>query len=284
MRQRLTSPSQRRGSGPHVEVYSWNPARPVFGGRIGRRLGPRRRVQNFGDLIGPVVVGALLRRRGLDPTSANRSVQLLSVGSVLHHARPGAVVWGSGVNGKIAPAPELLRTLDIRAVRGPRTHRYLSDRGVDGVPAIYGDPALLLPALFPELRATRPTHGVTIVPNLNDVAAYDGHRYLHPRRPLKHCLETIAHSRLVVGSSLHGIIVAEAFGVPARLVRSATEPAFKYDDYYSGTGREHYHAADSVEEALDLGGEPPPSWSEDELVEAFPADLWQPVQRGPRGG
>ena len=42
----------------------------------------------------------------------------------------------------------------------------------------------------------------------------------------------------MVSSSLHGIVIAEAYGVPAVLVASSTEPVFKYEDYYAGTGRE----------------------------------------------
>jgi pyruvyltransferase len=87
-------------------------------------------------------------------------------------------------------------------------------------------------------------------------------------------LRRIASSELVVGTSLHGIVLAEAFGIPARLIRPGVEPMLKYQDYYGGTGRERFTVADSVEDAIHLGGEVAPSWDAEPLLGAFPEDLW----------
>ena len=75
-----------------VEVYGWNPVRPRFRGPIGRRIPIKRAVNNFGDLIGPLVVRLLLERRGVRE-SAGSGRRLLSVGSVLHFAHDGDTVW-----------------------------------------------------------------------------------------------------------------------------------------------------------------------------------------------
>jgi pyruvyltransferase len=256
-----------------VELYCWNPMLPAIPGRIGRRLPLTRALNNFGDLLGPIVVEAMLRQRPGRAVAA-RDAQLLSVGSVIQQASPGAVVWGSGINGRRFPDPALAATLDFRAVRGPRTRAHLVDLGIE-VPPIYGDPALLLGMLRPDLTGRASTRAVTVVPNLHDVrtqAATDG--TLHPQSKLAHVLETISTSALVVGSSLHAVIVAEALGIPARLVHSATEPPFKYRDYYEGTGRPDYEPARSAKEAIEMGGEQPPQWSPEPLMRAFPYDLW----------
>jgi pyruvyltransferase len=258
---------------PTVEIYSWNPVRRAWSGPIGRRIPVNRPVNNFGDLLGPLVVRGMLRRHGIDEHRAVADAQLVSVGSVIHLARPGAVVWGSGINGKVLPDDGLVRALDFRAVRGPRTREHLLGRGVD-VPEVFGDPALLLGEIRPDLLDVPRTRDVTVVPNLNDLAHYPRSGVLDPRRPLEECLQIIASSRLVVGSSLHGIIVAEALGVPARLVRSTAEPEFKYADHYLGTGRPEWAAAGSVQEAIRMGGEAPVRWSGGPLIEAFPTDLW----------
>jgi pyruvyltransferase len=98
---------------------------------------------------------------------------------------------------------------------------------------------------------------------------------LSPRAPLARVLRGIAHSELVVGSSLHGVIVAEALGVPARAVRSHAEPSLKYEDYFLATGRDPDEVvAGSVEEARERGGAPPPAWDPAPLLASFPADLW----------
>lgn len=124
---------------------------------------------------------------------------------------------------------------------------------------------------------------MTVVPNFRDMQLNPGWqlsaKVLNPRAPLKRCLSRIAASEFVVGSSLHGIIVAEALGVPARVIRSAVESDFKYNDYYQGTGRAGFSPAETVREAIAAGGEPPPVFHAESLLAAFPADLWLPARR-----
>ncbi|MFC7404657.1 polysaccharide pyruvyl transferase family protein [Georgenia alba] len=265
-----------RGTAEALEIFAWNPRRPVVPGRLGRLVPVRRRVNNFGDLLGPAIVSKVREVLGVTGQAAHAG-QLLSVGSVLHFARPGAVVWGSGVNGKVAPSDQLGATdLDVRAVRGPRTREVLLSKGVP-CPAIFGDPGILVSELFPELRTLEPAHRVTVVPNLHDwrhVPRRAGFNYLNPTRPLGECLRTIAASEVVVGSSLHGIVVAESLGKPASLLRPGKEDLFKYDDYYRGTGREQFDVFDDPRDAA-KHPQPSPVIDKDELLRAFPVDLWR---------
>jgi pyruvyltransferase len=244
--------------------------------RLARWLPVGRRVNNFGDLLGPLVVSRILTRHGIDPAQGRRECTLFSVGSVLHFASDDDVVWGSGINGKMPADSYLFHQLDVRAVRGPLTRDFLHSRGIE-VPATFGDPALLLPGLAPELfaGASRGEHAITIVPNFNDFPGYSAEPdVLDPRAPLEVCLGRIAGSRLVVGSSLHAIVVAESLGIPARVVASEAEHPFKYEDYYRGTGRADVEAAGSVKEAIAMGGRDLPEFDADGLIEAFPVDLW----------
>jgi len=199
-------------------------------------------------------------------------------------AQDGDTIWGPGVNGKSIHLGLDATSLDIRAVRGPLTADYLRKSG-HMVPSVYGDPGLLVGHLWERkvLAGGYDPSDVLVVPNLNDSrlfensAAFD---VLNPRRPLMECLGRIAASRLVVGSSLHAIIVAESFGIPARLIVSDAEPPFKYEDYYSGTGRSSYHAASSAQEAVDMGGEECPLWDPEPLLASFPYDLWDEASQG----
>lgn len=262
-----------------VDVFHWNPRRSPVPGRWGSRLPVGPRVNNFGDLLGPLLVKEMCERAGLDHTRGPRRRRLLSVGSVLHFAEPGCVVWGTGVNGKVPPSPDRLRGLDVRAVRGPLTRNLLTRAGVQ-VPRVFGDPGLLLGQLYTreQLSAGRRPRPLTVLPNLNDGfphGAFD-HAVIAPTLPVWTCLGEIAASDLVVGSSLHAVVVAESLGIPARLVRSPHEPAFKYDDYYQGSGRPRWVAAATVEEAVEMGGEDAPQWDPEALMAAFPADLFSP--------
>ena len=240
---------------------------------------------NFGDFLSRVVVDLMLARRGYtlgDEVDQRR--QMLAIGSVLHLAKDGALVWGSGINGKMPVEAHTFSTLDVRAVRGPRTAEFLRSRGIT-VPDVFGDPALLLPVLAPERFRRSRRGGVALVPNLNDSEAIaeiekgkraDSVTLVSPRAGWNRCVEAIIGHDLVLASSLHGLIIAEAFGVPARYVRlTETENLFKYTDYYEGTGRPDFRYARSIAEGLEMGGERPPVFDADPLLRAFPFDLWE---------
>lgn len=260
-----------------VRIVHWNPSRPVLSGRLGSILPIRRKVNNFGDLLGPEIVHKILSGREVSPKLARHSKRLLAVGSILRMAKNGDTVWGAGANGKSLLAPYSFSTLDVRAVRGPLTAKFLREKGVS-VPEVYGDPGLLVGQLWTrdELRQGMSRRRVTVIPNLNDMPRLvsRGIEFVNPTAPLDEVVALIASSELVVGSSLHAIVVAESLGIPARLVRSEHEPSFKYDDYYLGSGRRSYEPAESVEEAIEAGGEPSLFWDSEPLLGAFPFDLW----------
>jgi len=259
-----------------IEVVHWNPRRPVMKGLLGKLVPIRRPVNNFGDLLGPEIVYRIASRQfpAYDLESARG--RLLAVGSILSLARSGDTVWGIGVNGKSLDKTYALSEISFRAVRGPLTQAFVRRHGGQ-CPEIYGDPGLLVPQLWTEEELAGPAHEVTIVPNLNDLRLYDldDKRVLLPTTPLRECLSRIRNSRFVTGSSLHGIVVAEAFGIPARLITSGAEPGFKYNDYYLGSGRSGFKSARHVQEAIEMGGEPAIDWDPSPLMSAFPFDLWQ---------
>lgn len=265
-----------------INVYAWNPRKPLLPGRFARYSRFGARLSNFGDLLGPIVVDLLRQREGIAEGSAKgRSRTLFSVGSVLHEARDGDVVWGSGMNGKKRPEQHEFSKLDVRAVRGPRTAAFLRGMGVE-VPDVYGDPALLLPVLMPEMAdwTQQKKRRIAVVPNFNERGRFaDVEGYIDPLGDPFAIIREIAASERVVGSSLHGLVLAEALGIPAVGFASGVELPFKYEDYFAGTGR----GADDVVMATDLPqalrlvetATADLSWAPDPLIAAFPRDIWQ---------
>ena len=263
------------------EVVYWDAPRPhpnPLVRRAPRRISRRfdQPARNFGDRLAPLVVSLMLERAGL-PRGIRPSRRLLTVGSIMHLAQPGDVVWGSGRNGRIDDDEHMLDALDIRAVRGPRTREWLLDCGVS-CPEVFGDPALLLPLLRPdlvELSRTR-RHRVTFVSHIDDgpITVPRGVRVLSPRADVETILRTLVRSELVIATSMHPVIVAEAFGVPARSIVNRSEPEFKFADHYLSTGRAEYRRASSLVEAIALGGERPPVLDLEPLLAAFPLDLF----------
>lgn len=255
------------------KIVHWNPRASLGRGRVLARIHIGPRVNNFGDLLGPRIVARMHESLQLGKEKSPRQ-RMLAVGSILHLAEENDVVWGAGINGKVPR--DAFPALDIRALRGPLTADRLKRNGMD-VPSVFGDPALLLPALWSdkELGVERGTGGTVLVPNLHDRSRFPRDA-VDPRGDLWACVRRVASATRVVSSSLHGIVVAEAYGVPAVLVASPTEPRFKYEDYYLGTGRSLPAVAETWRHALDIEPAPPIStWQSSALLDAFPADLWE---------
>jgi pyruvyltransferase len=104
---------------------------------------------------------------------------------------------------------------------------------------VYGDPASLLPRFHP-IRV-EPIREFALMPHLADAA---GQRFaqrrglacIEPTWPWQRVVAEIASCRLLLSSSLHGVIVAEAYGVPA-IWTAYTKSPEKFHDYYQATGR-----------------------------------------------
>jgi len=195
---------------------------------------------------------------------------LFTLGSIFHMVKGGDHVWGTGVNPHWQRAiPE---DLHIYAVRGDGTDAFLRKRNVTTQMVPHGDPGFLIPALY-NIRSAK--HGedekFCFVPHAQDNTRVDtilkesgapdpdliettlkGITISRPR-PIVHVISVQQHWEEVVtqlqtctyvaSSSLHGIIMADALGIPALWFQFAdgktkkTEGHFKYEDYYSTVGR-----------------------------------------------
>ncbi len=237
---------------------------------------------NFGDYLSLKVVERITngRVREFSKNSSAYEKKLLVIGSIFVFARENDVVWGSGINGKVLNKMSYPFTkLDVRAVRGPLTRKFLIQKLKIPCPEVYGDPALLTPYLFPEFkRKKNPQYEYIIIPHYSEEKYFPKNKYknvVYSTEPWDQIMLKILDSKFVISSSLHGIIIPEAYGIPARLLRiTNNEPIFKFHDYYLGTGRPNFHVARSIEEARRMGGEKPCACDLKKLYEAFPFEFW----------
>lgn len=240
-------------------VYWWEPrGKPKHG--FGR---------NFGDELNPWLFERIkgFTPRRAKPTSSGKT---LAIGSVLHLAHPGDIVWGSGLNGKLRDdrggiiLPSAPAQVDFRAVRGPLTRDLLLQAGAD-VPPVYGDPALLLRQFVAPL-ADSERRGTLIIPHFTDYADTCAAlpddpdlRIMRVDAPVEAMVDAIHGSARVLTTALHGIIAAEALGVPVTFFRMrSVETLFKYEDYFAGTGRSLTAPPNGLQAALD--GPTLPDW------------------------
>lgn len=240
--------------------------------------------KNVGDECSREIVTHLLKDRSLC-LGLNQTKRLLAVGSILHFAHDGDCVWGSGVNGKVPNTESNYRfqNLDVRAVRGPLTARFLEGKGV-AVPYIFGDPGLLISELYPEsqFQICKEKLDFVIVPhfsdNLENYKKYGPNRIVNPLLNVKEFIAKFLTAETVLASSVHGLVLAESYNKRAIWIAgNTTETNFKFRDYYMGTDRPWIDAPSySVEAAL--------RYSENShidlplvkqrLLNSFPYDLW----------
>jgi pyruvyltransferase len=241
---------------------------------------------NFGDYLSLKLVERVVDQsvQVYRRDTKNPRKKLLAIGSILFFAEEGDIIWGTGTNGKINDRKDyLFNHLDVRAVRGPLTRDFLQKTFQIKVPEVYGDPALLMPYFFPEFKKNPyPTQNYIVIPHYSEKHLFprdnEGH-VVYPTDPWDEVIKKILNSQFVISSSLHGIIVAEAYGIPARWLRvSDGEPVLKYHDYYLGTGRKNFKYATSVKEALKMGGEQPFICNLQKLYQSFPFEFWPHVQ------
>src|SRR5690606_15342448 len=109
------------------------------------------------------------------------------------------------------------------------------------VPKIYGDPALLLPRFHQPRPNTVASDRITIVPHYFHKEIFSsvdpGFHVVDVARDPAVVVDEIATSRACISTSLHGVIVAHAFGVPWVWLRVADHPlrgdAFKFEDFFT---------------------------------------------------
>ncbi len=208
---------------------------------------------NFGDQLSPIIIERVLGRRTVWAKQAD--CDMAAIGSILGgilqrswkrwaRLRFSPVhIWGSG----FIRAPETRElvargALKIHAVRGHATRTGLA------MPEslALGDPGLLAGHLVD--TPVRKRYSWAIVPHTvdRDMAVIRGLKACTPHAVVADlsgdpdaCLQAIAGAECVISTSLHGLIVADALGIPsiwAKMSGRVSGDRYKFEDYYSALG------------------------------------------------
>lgn len=198
--------------------------------------------KNFGDWIGPYL---LHRLAGKNPFYCPPDIQpktdcLFAVGSILRHLKhPDCItVWGSGI---ISRSDTFARPKKVLAVRGPETREVMLKLGYS-CPEIYGDPGVLLPLLIQ--APPKQVGKIGIIPHFIEYAEYKeadwkNYKIINVARPVEEVASEIASCEMTYSSSLHGLIVSHAFGVPSVWMTSSKPldgDDVKFEDYFASCG------------------------------------------------
>ena len=208
-------------------------------------------ISNFGDELAPLI---LTHFAGIQTTwSEPAEAEIVTVGSVLD------VLPQHGWTGIVAGAGKLLATTvtDLTAatvlgLRGPLTLEGLKLKREHRHHLVLGDPALLCPDF---VTVQRDTTVLGCVPHLSDTELYprevaraERDHYTPPVLidPTGNPLDVVAaigSCQKIISSSLHGLVVADAFNIPRRaeyfpemFTNKWQGGLFKFNDYSESIG------------------------------------------------
>jgi len=210
--------------------------------------------RNWGDALSPVIIKILSGKNPVQNNiftyNPNHEPVYTAIGSILGGMRMNRmpvqnfIIWGSGF---ISDFRKLVgKPRQIYAVRGPLTRNMLLKQGIK-CPEIYGDPALLYPMFYrPKINRTKklgviPHYLEKYHPLLNQFKNDSEILIIDMEGEINSVVDQICSCKYIASSSLHGIIAADAYGIPSTWIKLSDIDigrGFKYRDYFESVGRE----------------------------------------------
>jgi len=240
---------------------------------------------NYGDMLTPIILKWISGETSIHVKGTEEG-KLLCIGSGMNRwLRKNDIVWGYGSRNTdkhgriIVPAG-----IQFLAVRGRMTRdNILKDNHGIEVTEVYGDPASLMPLIYkPKVKKE---YEVGLIPHYIDKSRF---HVLNPKikiinvfdKPYK-IIDDINKCNVIISTSLHGTITAEAYGIPVVWLQASNKVIggwFKFNDYFSGTGR-------GIQQPIDMTRQkeinskdiffikknilPPPTFDTDSLIKAW---------------
>ena len=237
---------------------------------LGEKGGPRvyywRGEQNFGDLLNEKLAGFFCRQFRYAPP---HFADYVCIGSLLDTflcsprtpstKRPLHVLGAGFICRPISDeTPEqFCRPMEFHALRGKLTRERCARATGQNLRTVpLGDPALLVPRLFPNIR---PKHGkkVGIIPHYVDkdnrllreriLPTNIPYVFLDVSNPPERFLSELVECGLVLSTAMHPLICADALGIPNCHIVAGSRvfgQDYKFRDYYSAYEAREYTSID----------------------------------------
>lgn len=199
-------------------------------------------VRNVGDIIGPYLYNKLSGKYIRFCNSKEVDFVYFSAGSILDCVSNNSIVCGSGF---ISDNEYEIHPKEIKFVRGPMTRKKVLQSC--NCPEIYGDPALLLPRFYnPKVNKK---YKLGIIPHYCDkilfasVSLPEDIKVIDIQQAVEPFIDALLECECVVSSSLHGLIIADAYEIPnayMQLSDNVYGGYFKYQDYFASIDREFF--------------------------------------------
>lgn len=202
--------------------------------------------ENYGDLMSKYLAEKISNKKVHTVSHPSKRLYRLvfkhyiSIGSIISSANQNSIVWGSGIIKK----NDNIRDAKFLAVRGPKTRARILEKGYS-CPEVYGDPALLMPNYFKP--KTDKKFKIGIIPHYVDYQAI--HKFFSKDLSIKvidlltydveQTTKEILECERIVSSSLHGVIVAQSYKIPALWLKFSDKLSgdnIKFYDYFESVG------------------------------------------------
>lgn len=207
---------------------------------------PGSDIANVGDALSPMIVAAMSGLTVRHAAAVSEEERLAGIGTIGQSLAGGTVhLWGTGLDterhptlpGRAwSPAPDT--DYRVHAVRGPFTAGVLRRHGI-AAPEVFGDPVYLLPRLWP-FGDVEKTHDLGVVLHLSELEhrapgarpRAEHRRYHMPPEwagrvkiidmyaeasaaAFERKVVEILSCRRILSTSLHGLVIPDAYGVPS---------------------------------------------------------------------
>ncbi len=186
---------------------------------------------NFGDDINPSFFGQLCKTE-FRFVKNQRQPHFVGIGSILERVNSNSIVVGSGFLRPPQETPNF--PLEIVCLRGELS-RSVFPKDLE---LHVGDPMVLIDRYMPPQPKRR---GIALIPHMTNVdrarkIAGSSVEVIDPAADPWTVIADIAASEAVMSQSLHGLVVADALGIPNIWIEPTPSMAggrFKFDDYFS---------------------------------------------------
>lgn len=200
---------------------------------------------NFGDALNHYIIKKISGKTPVLVEANDLCEKVMCIGSILNNNVENCIVWGAGL---AFSTDKVTQKKEILAVRGKLTGELLKGQGIK-FNEVYGDPCLLLPRLYNIDVPEKYKYKLGLIPHYVDTKiVYDklgmndselekyGIKILDIQSDIENFVHQVKSCEKVVSSTLHGLIVSDAYGVPSEWVKFSNNIGgddFKYADYYS---------------------------------------------------
>lgn len=204
---------------------------------------------NFGDDLNPWM---LERMTGKTIINSNNIInfkinnEFSFIGSILgEYPQRKMIIMGSGLISQDNPV-KYKKESKFLFVRGPLSRKMLVEKGYY-CPEIYCDPALLLPLIYVPTNLEK-KYKLGVIPHYVDkdhpfivkLKNHDDCKFIDIQGGIEKTIIDINSCEFIVSSSLHGLIVADAYGIPSKWIEFSDKVignGFKFRDYFLSVGR-----------------------------------------------